>query len=288
MGTETILLAQNWNEKRFVDGSYVSEKFDGVPARIGIRDKKWQAISRQGETLLSVEHIFPEARAIGVREGIDIIGELWIPNKDFAYISGKVRAHECCPDLHLMVYDVVNTDKPMWDYKTRIKPFLDYIPMDWGNSRIHSVYTTNLGVLNASGLPLDKQGVLSRIAEVRTQPKAEGIIVRSPDHVFKAGKRSWGLMRWKHNDTIDLRIVDINEALTKHDDPTGMVGSFEVLYNGYICNVGAGKLKHTERKQIWENQDEYLNKTIEILYKPDPTYKGLREATFQRFRPDKD
>ncbi len=284
MGKETILLAKNWDEKRFVDGSFVSEKFDGVPVRINLNG----AISRQGEKIKSVDHLIPELRGIGLPKNTDLVGELYIPNKDFAYIGGKVRAFDNCNDLYLMVYDVVTNDKPLWDYAQRIKPFLEYNPMDWNNSRIHSVYTTNLGVLNASGLPLDKQGVLSRIEEVRTQPKAEGIIVRSPNHLFEAGKRSWGLMRWKHADTVDLPIIDISEAFTKDGDPTGMVGSFEVLYNGYLCSVGAGKLKHAERKQIWENQDEYLNKTIEILHKPDKTYKGLREPTFQRFRPDKD
>lgn len=281
MGSETILLAKNWDEKRFVDGSFVSEKFDGVPALVN----NYGALTRQGEKIQSIEHICTEVlERTSSRWGL--VGELWIPNKDFAYIGGKVRGHDNCEDLILMVYDVIDYLKPDSPYAERIKPFLDYVP--WAGSSIQSVYTTKLGVLNASGLPLDKQGVLSRITEVRTQPKAEGIIIRSPDHVFKASHRSWGLMRWKHAETVDLRIVDVSEAFKKDGSPTGMVGSFEVLYNGYLCSVGAGKLKHAERKQIWSNQDEYLNKTIEILYKPDNTYKGLREPTFQRFRPDKD
>ena len=215
MGKETILLAKNWDEKRFVDGSFVSEKFDGVPVII----TDLGAVSRQGERIRSVDHIVQEYNSkFTPRWGL--VGELWIPNKDFAYIGGKVRGHDNCKELILMVYDVIDYFKDA-TYVERINPFLTYQPEQ--GSFIHSVYTTNLGILNASGLPLDKQGVLSRIEEVRTQPKAEGIIVRSPNHLFEAGKRSWGLMRWKHADTVDLPIIDISEAFTKDGDPTGMV-----------------------------------------------------------------
>lgn len=86
------------------------------------------------------------------------------------------------------------------------------------------------------------------------------------------------------------RQVGFEEAVDKYGKPKGMVGRLDVLYKGKVVGVGPGALTHKERKDLWESvrKGEQKIAIAEIKYMPDDTYEALRQATFVRWRPDKE
>ena len=74
-----------------------------------------------------------------------------------------------------------------------------------------------------------------------------------------------------------------------------MVGRINVLYKGEVIGAGPGKMKHIERKAIWDLYSGGLPLVdvagdmliAEVAFMRDPSYKALREARFSRWRTDK-
>lgn len=224
---------------------YISKKYDGVPVLFYGEDNSVKNITRQGKTLKSVEHI---AKTLKYRDGFICCGELIIDDKDFPYISGKVRKQEPCTDLQMKIFagDGKNINETVVNTEDELLTLLANMPKD-----------------------------------------IEGYMVRTSD-VYQHGKRSWNVMKYKNENTTDLKIQGFVEAIDKHGEPKNMLGSFIVEFNGQPSNIPAGSLKHHERTEIWNNKDSYLGRMIEIKSKPDSSYKKLREPRFYRWRPDRD
>lgn len=280
MGKETIMLAKDWEPKRFVPGSFVSQKLDGVPV------KMWEdqngtihAVSRQGEDIRSIEHIKAEFASFNLPIFICVVGELYIPNQYFKDISGKVRSHDQQPDLQLYLYDFLNAET----YDVRYERMLSL----GNNSLIKSVYDLPNGLTNHQ--VFNQEEVIQAIAWADKSPAVEGIVIRPPHSLVEpAGTRSWGLMRYKPTPTIDLAVASFEEAISKDGEPLGMVGRINLHYKGGITGCGPGKMTHKERKEIWDARAEWIGTIAEVQYMRDQSYDGLRQPTFQRWRPDKD
>ena len=97
-------------------------------------------------------------------------------------------------------------------------------------------------------------------------------------------KRSDTILKIKGMQTCDLKVIGFEEGTGKN---VGKLGALIVNYKEYSCGVGSGFSDH-DREYIWNNQDEYLNKIVEIQYFEEsknaegglslrfPVYKGLR------------
>lgn len=279
MGNTTIMLAKDWEPKKFVPGSFVSQKLDGVP--IKLRRENRYHVTRQGETLKSIEHVLDAlADMTMLPETCDVVGELYIPGQYFKDISGMVRSHDPQPQLQLYLYDYLS-DEP---YDVRYERMLS-LP---NTNIIKSVYDLPNGLKGIDqAFSLDEINQAIKWADNREN--IEGIVIRPPHSLVEpAGTRSWGLMRYKPTPTLDLTVHSFEEAVSKDNEPLGMVGRINVWYNGQVTGCGPGKLTHKERKEIWDAQNQWIGTIAEVQYMRDPSYEGLRQPTFQRWRPDKD
>ena len=140
---------------------------------------------------------------------------------------------------------------------------------------------------------LESMEAIVRLAS--TQPTFEGWMYRHIEHLFEPGKRSWGMQRKTMKGSIDLRVVSVEEAFSKDGEPKGMIGRINVHYphtdgkkQKLTVGVGPGRLTHDQRTRIWNNQNAFIGKIIEIEYKIDPSYAALRQPTYQLLRRDKD
>jgi len=271
-----IMLAKQYNPAKLSFPVYVSEKLDGVAAEFYVPldspDGKVLVRSRQNKPILSVQHIIDELNLCLIH-GEHVIGELYIADSSFKDISGKVRSHDPQPELKLMVYDVYEDGYEL-PYDQRLG---DTVDIHYDNLYIiPTVKIQDINELNAY------------VKEFFTeQPEAEGLMIRSHDHMYQPGKRSWGMMKLKQRETVDLKIISIEEATDADGNPKGMAGRFNCAYKGAVIGVGPGKLSHAERTVALINRRKLVGTIVEVGYMPDPAYEALREPTVIRFRDDK-
>ena len=268
----------------------VSEKLDGMAAVFTTESSgRVSVLSRQNKPILSVEHIIEELESLHLPSGSMVFGELHIPNTPFKDACGRIRRKSLCLEIKLGVFDYFISKFPKEEYESRIATFEFYQdPLIEQKQYVHLISY----FWARSDKDLKKwEDFILKSAEEAGNPNPEGIMIRPSSHIFQPSKRSWDMLRKKKQATIDLAISHFEEAVDKDGNLKGMVGRINVFYKGKVIGIGAGKLPHNERQVLWERQEEGVDYTgiiIEIAYKPDPSYKALREARFIQFRLDKE
>ena len=115
---------------------------------------------------------------------------------------------------------------------------------------------------------------------------AEGLMINLDDVYYF--KRTKSLIKLKVMSTIDLRVVGFEEGNNKNK---GKLGAVLVKYKDNIVKVGSGWVD-SDREEVWNNQDKYLGKILEISYFEETTNKdgscSLRFPIAKRWRFDKD
>ena len=110
----------------------------------------------------------------------------------------------------------------------------------------------------------------------------EGVMLNSTVGKYEI-KRSKELLKVKHTEEHVLEVVDILEGTGKFE---GMMGALVVDYNGNKLGVGSG-FNDAQRKDIWDNPENYLGRSIEIDTFGESTNalgeKSLNCPIFKRF-----
>lgn len=288
MANESIELLKNYSPAKMAWPAGAQEKLDGVPAKIVYDRCGFVAVTRQNEVIRSIGHIIEEARELlgGADMWQFLVGELYIPGMPFKQIGGLVRQYDPAPNLKLHVFDYGGPDLDTVGWHERMHIIRHRI-QHGGFEHIELIPWTV--VYDAGEADTAVETIVSK------NPDAEGVVLHSLSQRWNPGKRNWGVQRIKVEPTIDLRVVGFEEAISKDDQPLGMVGrvNVELCDKRGICNVvgvGPGKLTHKERTVLWEDYNEggdSWDGIAQIKYMKDPTYDALRQATFQCWRPDK-
>ena len=129
----------------------------------------------------------------------------------------------------------------------------------------------------------DNDKVLEILNKCR-QNGAEGCMINlDKSYEFK---RSKTLLKLKVMNSCDLKIIGFEEGDGKYK---GTLGNLICDYKGYQLGVGSG-FDDKQREQIWNNQEEYLNRIAEIQYFEEtyndkgglslrfPVFKCIRES----------
>lgn len=110
----------------------------------------------------------------------------------------------------------------------------------------------------------------------------EGVMLNCAEAPYEV-KRSRSLLKVKHTEEHTLKVVDMLEGTGKYED---MMGALVVDYNGNKLGVGSG-FTDLQRKEIWDNPDNYIGKFIEIDTFGESTNqqgtKSLNCPIFKRF-----
>lgn len=291
MTKSTIPLAKSYDPKKLNFPVYVSKKEDGVPVKITVTDGykiTWE--SRSGKALPSLSEYMRKLSSIFqqrntfARMNVVIVAEITHDTlTDFKDISGIVRKNVPQENLIFNVFDYCESLREHEDIAER-----------WANlSRASHHFPPWMGVIKQ--VRCDDMHQLKACVDntLALNPKWEGLVARSHDATFKPNSRHWDYQKIVIDPTIDLRIIDVEEAVDKHGEPKGMVGRLVAEYKGKRIGIGPGKLTHKERKSLWvfrarfKNQWLYPPAIATIKYKRDQSYAALRQPTFQHWRPEK-
>lgn len=134
----------------------------------------------------------------------------------------------------------------------------------------------------------------------------EGAILRNLTAMYKEGRataKSQDMLKLKPFIDAEATIVSVFEAMENqneafinelgHTDRSshkenkvgkGMVGGFTVSMAGVVFNIGAGKLTHKERTDLWQNPEACVGKICTFRYLPIGVKDAPRHGRFYRWR----
>jgi len=307
--TATIMLAKPYTPNKLRFPVMVSEKLDGVPAKIHISINEgiyppsslvskriiWTVQTRQGKPFVAI-HLQVEALAEHLQD-MGCIGTFVfvaeVTHQDhtmpFKDVSGYCRRQEQCDALRLNVFDFYRPTLVANEPAPDLLPFGKRIVLASGLVRgmfwckmVHQI------------LCKDAVDLAKALIAVKVMHKdgfiPEGAVIRSCHDKWEEGKRGWGYQKVVERPTTEVFITGFEEAVSKEGEPLGMVGRMNGHWMGHNIGVGPGKLTHFGRKQLWDlrNNDLWWDtpRWATVSYKRDPSYNSLREPTFQHWRPD--
>lgn len=263
----------------------ITEKLDGMRAILHIEDGMVKVFSRQGQPVLELVDIIDEAKTLpnGIYDG-----ELLIANaddykdRDVLQETLKVTRKDGIKDnLIFHVFDMLpieefNNGKSKLTYKQRRVEFERVIGNEYNWLKVlPTLYTgKDLTVIPALLSDLEEQG-------------KEGLILNVVNSLYET-KRTSNLLKIKSMNSSDLKVIGFEEGDGKYQ---GMLGKLVLDYKGYDLGCGTG-LSDLDRKEIWDNQDKYTGKIVEINYfresKSQDGNLSVSFPVFVAFRFDKD
>jgi ATP-dependent DNA ligase len=104
----------------------------------------------------------------------------------------------------------------------------------------------------------------------------EGGILRKIDAPWEA-RRTVNMLKFKPTEEDEYTILDINEAIDKHGQLKGMVGSFTVKADNTdeSFKVGAGKMVHTRRVELWRLRHTLVGEKLLVKHELLRTKGGV-------------
>ena len=253
---------------------YISPKLDGIRAH----NADGKLYSRKN-ILLPNLHLQRRFSDHQFADGEFIVGNVTDGDEVYNRTQSGVMTIEGVPDLHYWLFDSTDPDVKDKPFEHRLDIVRKYVAA-CGDKRVHFVeheLVHNLDQLLE---------VESRILEAGF----EGICGRSPNGIYKYGRSTlpqgilWKLKRFLDEEAQVVgfyeQMTNLNEAtineigLTKRSShqenlkPANTLGGFLADYGGEIIRVSCGVLKHSERKYIWEHQDQFINKILKFRHFP--------------------
>lgn len=316
-----IMLAKGFDASKLVYPVEVSIKLDGVAADFYKTVRGWSVQSRPGKDILSVQHIldYLNHRLKDTPPGTHLIGELTVMGvDDFKDAAGIIRRKETDARIILNAYDCYREGYMHEAYDQRIRRmqglFKDMEVGGWycDENDVTWKIITRVPVCAKVHNPAELTKHLNSVHGIMDKSSLfEGFMVRSlrgPDSTYKVGKRSWGMQKYKPKLTLDLKVVNFEEATANKEmtflgqtfqEGQGLyaVGRIEVEYKGEVIGVGPGTMTHKERREVWQKFQNMLsrgeklidkNLICEVEYMKDDAYTALRQPVFKQWRLDKD
>ncbi len=254
-----VQLAKAYNPEKIpasAAGYYVTEKLDGNRCIALHNGQAWEFYSRNGKRLyVSFDmSTFDPAR---VYDGEIIDGALLRDRRaaDFNALNGLIqRQYGAKSSLIYAVFDIVDESRPYFERRRE----LDSLQA----SKNAIILPALKYFLTADELRENIPAELDRI----TAAGGEGLIINNGGAPYEK-KRTSSLLKVKQSQTMDLRVIDIEEGRGKY---AGMIGALKcqaVTDDGreIITDVGTG-FSDAARREWYENPAEIVGKIVETRY----------------------
>lgn len=233
-------------------------------------------------------------------DGFD--GEIMCPGKTFNETQSAVMREEGEPDFQYFVFDYVIDDLKR-GYKDRCEDLRELMTTAKNMTKVVIV------------LPhvINNYETLRHYEIQAVANDYEGVMLRTPDSPYKCGRSTLNegyLLKFKRFEDSEAIVLGFVEKETNKNEkvkdnlgnskrsshkankvPAGTLGKFLVrdIKSGQEFSIGTGQgLGDVLRKEIWDNQDKYIGKTITYQFQPSGMKELPRFPSFKGFRDERD
>lgn len=269
----------------------VTQKLDGFRAVVEVKDGKVVSVkTRKGKVIDGLTELRNDfEKVLDASLGHFIFdGELLLEDPENKWTSGErfqktgqmISADGECQGLGYHIFDAL----PYAEFVAGVSklPYIDrrknYLETFTAGDLVRPVPV--LGTADKAGIPA--------WSDYATAQGFEGVMLNDPNAKYET-KRTKGLLKVKKMHTADLLVVGFEEAIDGKNRG-GLKSLIVQLDEDNTFNVSSG-LTEEQREHIWNNQDQYLGKIIEIKFFEETTNKNggrsLRFPVVLGFRDDK-
>lgn len=269
----------------------VTQKLDGFRAVVEVNNGKVISIkTRKGKTIDGLTELSNDIEAnINSSLGHFVFdGELLLEDPENKWTSGErfqrtgqmISTDGECVGMGFHIFDALPFNEfqggvSKENYITRRKNYLETFV---SGKLVRTVPV--LGTSDIKGIPA--------WSDYATERGFEGVMLNDPNAKYET-KRTKGLLKVKKMNTADLQVVGFEEAIDGKN--RGSLKSLIIqLDENNTFNVSSG-LTEEQREDIWNNQEKYLGKIVEIKYFEETTNqqggRSLRFPVILGFRDDK-
>ena len=255
----------------------MTEKIDGVYCIVIKYNDDVGIFSRTGERYTSMKHI-ESVMMRNLDEGEVVIFEAYEPGKPQNIISGHCR-------------DTKNQWTSIIPYCHQYMKLSEFIEGVGTTTAAESYEILGRIVWNTFMQRIESWNMYSLeqtmgfVREIWAKG-GEGVVLRNPQGIFRAGKKTNDMIRIKRKITYDLEVLDVIEGRpgTKY---VGMVGKLVLKFkDGKTVKVGSG-LSDKQRSEWWNNRSLIIGKVVEVEAMKDSSKGVLREPRYLAIRHDK-
>ena len=274
-----LALAQKFQEKRIADFEEVAvePKLDGIRCFAVVEGEEVQLFSRSGKVF---------------------------PNLDSVICGNLLKLGDGCYDGELMGDDFVSLMRQAYrkdaDFSKVYFAMFDYLSLEeWRSQKTkmtcHDRHEKLLDKMCEVDIDFTKLVPIERVvcdatySEIRAlhdefvDEGYEGAMIKDLSAPYHFG-RNYSVMKLKAFHDVDLPIKGFTEGTGRHRKKLGAV---VVDYKGVDVQVGSG-FSDELREQIWNDQENFLERMIEIRYQEVTPDGSLRFPTFVCFRKDRE
>ena len=280
-------------------GKFLLPKRDGCCVKVQYTEAGLVFLSSDDKPVYSLEHLRMMLSPLFI-PGDKLICEAFIPGRSLQYVSGKLRQHDPCPELRLMVWDaklLLGSAKDT--FRTRMEivekqvEFLRCSAFTLAPARIVGVSPAQVGLAEdelrqecfAEALDAVRTGIWHG-GEATLAGPFDGAILRDPDEPYTEGRSAGGIIKIKPTLTYDLEVVDV---LLGTGVKTGKRTASLLLRwsEGRQQKAGSG-LTQADVDAMHEDKSKFIGRIAEIEAKAAKSDDGmLLEPAFQRWRQDR-
>lgn len=255
---EGVMLAYPVDEGRITrlgEKIFVQPKLNGERCRVEWFHDEPVLISSYGNVYHGLEHIQRDIMLLAQRTGqCAFDGELYVHGWTWSQIrsvaSRKVNAHAEAEQLQYHIFDIQNPDKSQAD---RMLNLLYHWRDDTPALRRVETYVIQREEWTTACQKFIDDGY-------------EGVILRSITAPYYY-KRNVCLLKYKPTESDHYTIVEVLEAISQEGEPKNMVGAFLVKGDDEaVFKVGAGKMRHNERKALWQKRQKLTGLLLHVKH----------------------
>ena len=257
-----IMLCYPFEERRLIEPKFdwswpviVQPKLDGERCRVVIRDNKITLLSSECNEFVSVPHINKYfSLFFGGGKPPEFDGELYLHGLDFpeihSIVSRKENIHEQSELMQLHIFDFVsNLPQLTRTHQLDACGWLGSGPCKIVPSRI-AFSMSEIMIAYDSFIDLGYEGIIIRH-------------IRAP----YVRKRSRFMLKFKPRKDDYYKIIGVNQAISIAGEPLSMIGAFQCQgSDGTPFKIGAGKLTHDERKNLWKDRHTLIDNFAHVQY----------------------
>ena len=260
-----IQLAYPLEERRLTNPKFgwcwpviVQPKLNGERCRAILQYGKIFLLSSECNRIISVPHINKQIENLAKRVPYtELDGELYVHGWDLNEIHSVVSRksdetrHERSELMEFHVFDTISEFPQL--------------------KRTQLLYDQYEGLFenNLKSVPLKfahNMTDVMRIYDKYLSLGYEGIIVRHIKSPY-IKKHSRFMLKFKPKKSDYYKIDSVTEAISKYGVPLGMLGAFWCQdLEGTTFKIGAGKLTHVRRKELWKDRQSLKGKFCHVQY----------------------